>query len=102
MTSERVDIERRWTFERRTLASGEPIDVLGPDATVPQAVTDIAVLLRREGALKAMIEQMPFPQHDAAWCGSNDCRACEWLAIANTIDWPGWRDELRRKEPTDG
>jgi len=95
MGSDVARIAKRWRFERRTTVSGESIDVIGHEATVAQAVIDIAALLRREQSLKAMVEQMEPPHHDVVRCGSNDCPACEWLAVADDIDWPTWRNDVR-------
>ena len=47
-------------------------------------------------SLKALVELMSLPTHDPKRCGSNDCKACEWKAIADSIDWPPWREDLER------
>lgn len=54
----------------------------------------IRVLQRNTISLKAMLENVEPPQHNSEWCGSNDCNACQFRAIATELEWPPWLDDF--------
>ncbi len=64
------------------------------DEMLEDAVEKIRSLQGDVTSLKAMLEQVEPPQHDTDRCGTNDCSACEFRALATDFGWPPWLDEF--------